>query len=165
MSKKPLRSVPRSKTIALYRNACPTKSARPRTARRGYRRTATPAISLNGMTSRCRTVTASPGSGSSRWVARRTSSSIRSTMRSAQAQEAAQAEGQPPAEVGRQQILVEKQHGDQAAERRTDPVAAVDGQIRLPAVAGRNQLVDGRVDRGVLSADAHTGDEAGEVEE
>src|SRR5690606_34369973 len=62
----------------------------------------------------------------------------------AQAQEAAQAEGQPPAEVGRQQILVEKQHGDQAAERRTDPVAAVDGQIRLPAVAGRNQLVDGR---------------------
>lgn len=28
----------------------------------------------------------------------------------------------------------------------------------------RNQLVDGRVDRGILSADAHTGDEAGDVE-
>ena len=51
-----------------------------------------------------------------------------------------------------------------AAETGADPEAAVDGEVHLAAVARGDQLVDGRVDRGVLPADAHAGQEAAEEE-
>src|SRR5258706_5629096 len=46
------------------------------------------------------------------------------------------------------------------AERRTQPECAVDHESNPSPVARRNQLVDGRVDRRILAADAAAGDEA-----
>src|SRR5690606_28737777 len=77
-----------------------------------------------------------------------------------QPEDAADAEGQPPAEIGRQQGVVEEQHAAEAADGGAQPVTAVDGEVRPAAVAGGDQLVDGRVDRRVLTADAGPGEEA-----
>ena len=43
------------------------------------------------------------------------------------------------------------------AQRRADPEAAVDHQIGPSAIARRHQLLDRRIDRGVLAADAGAG--------
>ncbi len=69
--------------IALYRNACPTKSARQSTARRGYLLNATRAISRKGIDFRWRTVIVSSGTGSFSCVSCSIACSIESTMRSA----------------------------------------------------------------------------------
>ena len=82
----------------------------------------------------------------------------------ASAEDRAQAEGQPPAEVGREHAVVEEEQRDQAAERGADPEAAVDGQVDAAAVARRDQLVDRAVDRGVLAADPEPGERAKEEE-
>ncbi len=59
---------------------------------------------------------------------------------------------------------VEQHHRQQRAADATEPVAAVDRHIDAAALAGRDQLVDRGVDRAVLSADAHAGDETGREE-
>jgi hypothetical protein len=73
-------------------------------------------------------------------------------------------EGEAPPYVGCEQGGVEQEHRGDRADRGADPVAAVDREIDAPAVAGRDQLVDGGVDRGVLAADAGAGQEAAEEE-
>ena len=45
------------------------------------------------------------------------------------------------------------------------PVGAVDREVDPAPVLRRDHLVDGRVDRGVLAADAHAGDDPGGVQE
>ena len=74
------------------------------------------------------------------------------------------AEREPPAEVGREDRGVQQQQRREAAERRPDPEAAVDREVDPAAVARGDQLVDRRVDRGVLAADAHAGEEAAHEE-
>ena len=56
--------------------------------------------------------------------------------------------------------MVDHQQGQHGAEQGTAPVGPVDGDVHPAPVLGRDQLVDGRVDGGVLAADAHAGDEA-----
>ena len=51
------------------------------------------------------------------------------------------------------------------AERRADPEAAVDREIRAAAIARGDQLLDGGVDRRVFAADARAGQEAKQREE
>jgi hypothetical protein len=70
-----------------------------------------------------------------------------------------EAEAQAPADVLAEQRLVEQQERRRRAEDRADPVGA-DDQVHGPAQARGNQLVDGRVDRRVLAADARAGHEA-----
>src|SRR5207244_3638206 len=69
-------------------------------------------------------------------------------------------EPDPPAEVHRQARRVEEHRLRERADERAEPVRAVDRQIRVPAVAGGDELVDRRVDRGVLAADPGAGEEA-----
>ena len=79
-----------------------------------------------------------------------------------EAEHRADEEGNAPAHREAQDV-----EEDQAAERAEDrarPVGAVDHDVDAAPVARRDELVDGRVDRGVLAADAHARDEAGEVE-
>jgi hypothetical protein len=81
-----------------------------------------------------------------------------------QPEQGTEAEREPPAEVGGEDRLVEQQQGEQATGGRPHPVAAVDGDVDLATVAGGDQLVDRRVDRGVLTADARPGEESAEEE-
>ena len=59
---------------------------------------------------------------------------------------------------------VEQHQRAERAHRRADPEAAVDGEIGPAAHARRDQLLDGRIDRGVFAADAGAGDKAKERE-
>ncbi len=61
-------------------------------------------------------------------------------------------EGDPPAPDRRD--VVERHKRDDRAEERAGPVGAVDGEVHPAAVLRGDHLVDGRVDRGVLAADA-----------
>jgi hypothetical protein len=65
-----------------------------------------------------------------------------------------------PAQLGPQHARVQQHQAQGRAERGADPEAAVDGQVDAAAHTRRDQLVDGRVDRGVFAADADAGDEA-----
>ena len=76
----------------------------------------------------------------------------------------AEPEGQAPAEVGREEAGVEQEDRGDGTARGTEPVGAVDDEVHAAAHASRDQLVDGRVDRRVLAADAGAGDEAAGVE-
>ena len=58
-----------------------------------------------------------------------------------------------------------KMQRDERAEDRPGPVGAVDPDVDPAPVLRRHHLVDRRVDRRVLAADAHPGDEPGGVEE
>ena len=71
--------------------------------------------------------------------------------------------GDPPAERGRD--VVQGNQGDDGAEERAGPVGAVDRDVHPAPELGRDHLVDGRVDRRVLTADAHAGDDPGAVQE
>ena len=73
-------------------------------------------------------------------------------------------ERQPPADVGREQVVVEQHERAECAAGRAEPVRAVDHQVHAPAHARGDQLVDRRVDGGVLAADAGAGEEARDVE-
>jgi hypothetical protein len=75
----------------------------------------------------------------------------------AEAEDRAKAEGQPPAQVGGEQVLVQQQQRQGGPERRPEPERAVDDQVDPAAEAGRDELVDGRVDGRVLAADAGPG--------
>ena len=60
--------------------------------------------------------------------------------------------------------VVDHEQGEDRAEERPAPVGAVDGDVHPPPVLGRDQFVDGRVDGGVLAADARAGHEPRQVE-
>ncbi len=51
-------------------------------------------------------------------------------------------------------------HREQRSTDTTQPVAAVDRNVHPPATARGDQLVDRGVDRAVLAADPHSGQEA-----
>ena len=70
---------------------------------------------------------------------------------------------QPPAQARVEHI--EQDQRAQGAENRTQPIRSVDRDVDPAAVAGRDQLVDGGIDGRVFAADAHPGDEPGDVEE
>lgn len=82
----------------------------------------------------------------------------------AEADDRSDSEGEAPAHVGREDRLVEEEQPDQTAHPRTHPVAAIDRDVSPAAVARRDQLIYGRVDGRVLTADAHPGEEAKEKE-
>ena len=77
----------------------------------------------------------------------------------------------PSANVSRQptfgveQVGIQQDRRDGGAERGAEPVAAVDREVDPAAHARRDQLVDRRVDGGVLAADAEAGEEAADREE
>jgi bifunctional non-homologous end joining protein LigD len=68
----------------------------------------------------------------------------------------------PPRVTCREIVL--DQEGDDGAEEGTAPVGPVHCDVHSTAVLGRNELVDGRIDGGVLAADAHARHEAGDPE-
>ena len=68
-------------------------------------------------------------------------------------------ERQPPSDVLREQRSVEERQRGEPADRRSDPVAAVDREVDAATVPGGDQLIDCRVDRRVLAADPHAGQE------
>ena len=70
-----------------------------------------------------------------------------------------------PADVRVEQVRIQQDRRDGGAERGAQPVAAVDGEVDPAAHPCRDQLVDGRVDGGVLAADAEAGEEAADREE
>ena len=72
-------------------------------------------------------------------------------------------ERQPPADVHGEGV--EEDERGERAEDRPGPVGAVDPDVDAAPVLRRHHLVDRRVDRRVLSTDAHAGDQAGGVEE
>ena len=67
---------------------------------------------------------------------------------------------QAPSQIRRQQVGIEHHQRSRRAERGADPEAAVDDEIGPAAVARRHQLLNGRIDGGVLAADAGAGEEA-----
>ena len=77
----------------------------------------------------------------------------------ADGEDRAEAEGEPPAPGRVDDRRVEQRDREQRAGRRPDPERAVDRDVDATAVLRRDQLVDGRVDGGVLAADAHAGQE------
>ncbi len=77
-----------------------------------------------------------------------------------EAEHDADAEREPPAEVGREHVRVEEEQRGKRAERGAEPVAAVDDQVDAAAHARRDQLVDRRVDRRILAADPRAREEA-----
>jgi hypothetical protein len=82
----------------------------------------------------------------------------------AQAEDSAEAEGEAPAQVGGEQILVQQQQRQGGPEHRPEPERAVDDQVHPAAQPGRDELVHGRVDGRVLPADAGPGEEPAGVE-
>jgi hypothetical protein len=82
-----------------------------------------------------------------------------------QAEDGAEPEGQPPAEVGREPVGVEQEQGKGGPEHGAEPERAVDDQVDPAPQPGRDQLVDGRVDGRVLAADPGPGEEPAHVEE
>jgi hypothetical protein len=83
----------------------------------------------------------------------------------AEAEDRAHPECEPPARVTGEDRRVEEDQGRNRPDGRADPIAPVDRQVHLPAVARRDQLVDGGVDRRILATDSHTGEEAGDEQE
>ena len=79
------------------------------------------------------------------------------------AENRADREADPPGDARFE--LVEQDEGADVRQQRAEPVGPVDHDVDAAAVLGRDQLVDGRVDRRVLAADAHPGDEPRGVEE
>ena len=68
-------------------------------------------------------------------------------------------EAEPPAPVIGSDVSSSKTRFADGADQRAGPIGAVDRDVDPAAVLGRDQLVDRRVDRGVLTADAHPGHE------
>ena len=80
-------------------------------------------------------------------------------------QDHAEGEADPPADVLRQPGGVQQGDRSRRPGGRTDPVRAVDDKVNPAPGAGRDQLVDGRVDRRVLTADPGPGEEPSGEEE
>src|SRR6195256_3461500 len=75
------------------------------------------------------------------------------------AEDGADQEGQPPAELRIDHARVEDDERNDRAERGADPETAVDDEIRASAVARGDHFLDRRVDGGVFAADARAGQE------
>jgi hypothetical protein len=73
-------------------------------------------------------------------------------------------EGEPPSKFGVEERRVQQRHGDQRAERRAHPEAAVDHQVEVAAKAGGDQFLDRRIDGGVFPPDSGAGEEAEQEE-
>jgi hypothetical protein len=69
-------------------------------------------------------------------------------------------EAQPPADVNRKKVLIEKHGGDGCASRCAGPKTAVHDQVDSAAIFCRDQFVDRRVDGGILAPDTHSGQHA-----
>src|SRR5580765_3468481 len=76
----------------------------------------------------------------------------------------ADAKAHAPADIGREMRGVEHHERRTRAERSAEPERAVDQKRDAAAVARRDQLVDHRIDRRVLAADAAAGQEAKHAE-
>ena len=72
----------------------------------------------------------------------------------------ADAERDPPAEIGRQPARAQKGDGAKRAQGGAEPKAAVDRKVGAPTKPRWHQLLDRRVDRRVLAADAGAGQQA-----
>src|SRR6185437_14612715 len=81
-----------------------------------------------------------------------------------QAEDRTAAEGDAPAPVGPEQVGIEQRYGDQRAQRRAEPEAAVDRKVGAAAQARGDQFLDRRVYGRVLAADTGAGQEAEEQE-
>ena len=81
------------------------------------------------------------------------------------AEHGAEAEREPPPDVGGEDVLVEQHDRERGARRGAEPERAVDQQVDGAADPRRDQLVDGGVDRRVLAADAGAGEEAADRED
>ena len=79
-------------------------------------------------------------------------------------EEGAEPEGDAPARIRSEQGGIEHDERGAGPEHRAEPEAAVDDEIGPAPGPGRDQLLDGRVDRRVLAADARAGEEAEEAE-
>src|SRR6185437_17177807 len=82
-----------------------------------------------------------------------------------QAEDRTAAEGDAPAPVGPEQVGIEQRYGDQRAQCRAEPEAAVDRKVGAAAQARGDQFLDRRVDGRVLAADTGAGQEAEERSE
>ena len=81
-----------------------------------------------------------------------------------EADAAADEEGDAPA-IGRVDPFgAQERDREEGAERGADPERAVDDEVGPAAHPGRDQLLDGRVDRGVLAANAGSREEAEQAE-
>jgi hypothetical protein len=80
-----------------------------------------------------------------------------------EAERESEPEANPPVQERRQEV--QSRYGQQSAQRRAGPVGPVDDDVDPPAQPGWDQLVDCRVDGGVLAADTHAGDEPASEEE
>ena len=56
-------------------------------------------------------------------------------------------------------MAVEQEHRSQRAHRRADPEGSIDYQVDGAAHLAGNELIDSRIDRGVLSSDPATREE------
>ena len=73
-----------------------------------------------------------------------------------QCEDGSEPERDPPTDVRREHRAQEEQRGARAS-RRAGPVGTVDDQVDASAHAGRNQLVDRRIDRRILATDSRPG--------
>src|SRR5215472_7174479 len=81
----------------------------------------------------------------------------RRKQKNTEAEDRSDAESSPPAPVRGQGPRLQKQDRARGSKRGTDPEAAVDRQVGAAAKTRRYKLLDGRVDRRVLAADASAG--------
>ena len=72
----------------------------------------------------------------------------------------AHAKRQPPADVHGEQVRVEQNCRQDGADCRTNPPAAVDGQVHMAANSRRDQLVNGGVYSCILPTDSRARQEA-----
>jgi hypothetical protein len=82
----------------------------------------------------------------------------------ADAEDGAEAEGDPPADVLGEVVLVQQEDRRGCTEGGAEPERAVDHQVDPATDPGRDQLVDRGVDGGVLATDAGTGEEPADEE-
>ncbi len=81
-----------------------------------------------------------------------------------EAEHCAEPEGDAPADVDGEVVLVQEDDRGPGSRYSAEPVRAVDDQVDAPADTRRDQLVDGGVDRGVLASDARSGEKSREIE-
>ena len=78
----------------------------------------------------------------------------------AEAENGADAEADPPAEIDGKQVGIEQRDRGERADGGADPIGAVDIEIDTATQTRRDQLIDGRIDGRIFAADPRPGDEA-----
>src|SRR4029079_10482571 len=69
-----------------------------------------------------------------------------------------------PSEIRVDHLRIEQHQGAQGAESCPDPEAAIDGEVIPAAHAGRDEFLNGGIDRGVFAANAGAGEKSKERE-